>query len=145
MKKLLSVILICGALATMFAAPASAQVSALSRYGKTLDTVTNTGTKSMTTLAVKGPMQTVTVSLAVTVLTGTLAGVARLYGSLDGVNYSRIRSTQLQGAQVDSTGLDANRKVYHWVAPNSAFQRYQVQVTGSGTTTFTIKDLYVAH
>src|ERR1051325_2683686 len=100
----------------------------VSRYSVALDTVTNTGSKNMTVAhPVSGAKQTVTISTINTTLTGTLAGIARLYGSTDGVNYFRIRSTQLQGAQVDSLVIDAAHAKYAWVVQNSPFQYYQVQ------------------
>lgn len=144
MKKLLSLILVAGAL-TFMASDLKAQTSTKSRYNVALDTVTNTGLKSMTTARIGGNFETVTVSTTNTNLTGTLAGVARLWGSLDGVNYSRIRNTQLQGQQVDSLVVDANHRVYHWVVLHSPYQYYQVQTTGAGTTTFTVKGQFVAH
>lgn len=122
-----------------------AQTALKSRYNVALDTVTNTGSKNMTSARVAGAAQTVTVSTINTNLTGTLAGIARLWGSLDGTNYNRIRSTQLQGAQVDSLLIDANHPVYHWVVQNSPYQYYQVRTTGVGTTTFTIKGATVSH
>lgn len=146
MKKL-GTILILG-LALMFAIPkAEAQTSLKSRYSVTLDTITNTGLKSMTSARIPtaGPYQNVTVTTLNTNLTGTLAGVARLWGSLDGITYFRVRSSQLQGAQVDSLVIDAAHPKYAWVVEKSPFQYYQVQTTGVGTTTFTIQGKYVAH
>lgn len=140
MKKLLTLVAI-----VLAATVTHAQTSLLSRYSVNLDTITNTGLKSMTTLRTPGVAQTVTVSSVNALLTGTLAGIARLWGSLDGINYSRIRSTQLQGAQVDSLLVDPNHRVYHWVVLNSPYQYYQVQTTGVGTVTFTIKGSVVAH
>lgn len=140
MKKLLILLLLCAACVV-----SHAQTSLLSRYSVNLDTVTNTGLKSMTTLRTPGVAQNVTVSTVNTLLTGTLAGIARLWGSLDGINYSRIRSTQLQGQQVDSLLVDPNHRVYHWVVEKSPYQYYQVQTTGVGTVTFTVKGFVVAH
>lgn len=117
----------------------------------TIDTVTSTGVKTMQTnsfTAVKGPKQSVTISTVNTTLTGTTAGIARLWGSLDGTagSYSRIRNTQLQGLQVDSLVIDANHKVYHWVVDKSPYQYYQVQTTGVGSgETFTVQSKIVAH
>lgn len=146
MKKFIGLIVIIAVLSFVGLPTAKAQVSTLSRYSRTLDTVTNTGLKSMTTLVVKGPRQNVTITTKNILLTGsTLAGVARLWGSLDGTNYSRIRSTHLLGGQVDSLIIDAAHSVYNWVVPNSPYQYYQVQSTGSGTETFTVQGKYVAH
>lgn len=143
MKKLLGIFIV--GVAMLVASSVNAQTDTKSRYSVALDTVTNTGLKSMNTGRIAGPNQTVTVTTVNTVLTGTLAGVARLWGSLDGVNYSRIRTTQLQGAQVDSALVDANHRVYTWVVEKSPYQYYQIQTTGVGTVTFTVKGKYVAH
>lgn len=144
MKKLVLILFV--GIATMLLAPkVEAQTALKSRYSVALDTVTNTGTKNMTSLRIAGPAQTVTVSTKNIVITGTLAGVARLWGSLNGVDYSRIRSSQLQGAQVDSLVIDAAHSVYHWVVEKSPYQYYQVQSTGAGSETFTVQGKYVAH
>lgn len=143
MKKLLGIFIL--GVAMLVASGVNAQTATKSRYSVALDTVTNTGLKSMNTGRVSGPNQTVTVTTVNTVLTGTLAGVARLWGSLDGIDYSRIRATQLQGAQVDSALVDANHRVYTWVVEKSPYQYYQIQTTGVGTVTFTVKGKYVAH
>lgn len=116
-----------------------------SRYHVALDTVTNTGLKSMTTLKVGGWQHVVTVSTVNVNLTGTMSGVARLWGSLDGVNYQRIRSTQLKGSQIDSLVIDPNHLTYSWSITDNPFQYYQVQTTGIGTVTFTVAGKYVAH
>lgn len=143
MKKLFGILIL--GVAMLVASNADAQTSTKSRYSVALDTVTNTGLKSMTTARLAGPAQTVSITSVNTVLTGTMAGVARLWGSLDGVDYSRVRATQLQGAQVDSLVVDANHKVYTWVVEKSPYQYYQIQTTGIGTTTFTVKGKFVAH
>lgn len=144
MKKLIGLILLLAAFVSL-APKAEAQTSTKSRYSVALDTVTNTGLKSMTTARISGANQTVSVSTVSTLLTGTLSGIGRLWGSLDGVNYSRIRSTQLQGAQVDSCLVDPNHRIYTWVVEKSPYQYYQVQTTGVGTVTFTVKGSFVAH
>lgn len=112
----------------------------------TLDTITNTGLKTMTVpLRVTGAKQQVTISTVNTVLTGTLAGIARLWASNDGVNYVRVRSTALVGGAVDSLIVDANHKVYHWTLIGNPANYYQVQTTGVGTVTFTVKGVEVDH
>lgn len=118
----------------------------VSRYGKTLDTITNTGTKNLTTPArVAGAGQSVTVGIATTNLTGTQAGIARLYGSLDNIHFTRVRSALLHGQGVDSLKIDVNNLNYHWVVDNSPFTYYQLQVVGVGTVTFTIQGYFIKH
>lgn len=132
------------AVATLAIAPeASAQISLLNSSSRTLDTVTNTGTKSMTSVKIVGSRSYVTVSTVNAALTGTLSGVARLYGSLDGTNYQRIRTFQLHNSQVDSLVVDAAHTKYAWVVDGNPFQYYQVQTTGIGTLTFTVAGKYV--
>jgi hypothetical protein len=144
MKNLLTIMAL-GIALMVFSTNADAQFNTLSRYAKVTDTVTNTGSKNMTSPRVAGPRQNVTVTTMNTNLTGTLGGVARLWGSLDGTTYFRIRSTQLQGAQVDSLVIDATHTKYAWVVEKSPFQYYQIQTTGVGTTTFTVQGKIVAH
>lgn len=144
MKKLLFVLLIAVAAINVKAQ----SVSLISRYGKIVDTVTNTGVKLMTSPRITGAQQNVTVSFKAAVLTGTIAGVARLYGSLDNITFTRITAAELRGnsvAPVDSLVINVNATRKHWVINNSPYQYYQVGVTGIGTTTFTINDLLVAH
>lgn len=145
MKKLLLILAIA---LTSFAAHAqfpSQSGTFLSRYGKTLDTVTNTGVKNLTTGRIAGAGQTVTIGIATVNLTGTQAGVARLYGSLDNVHFTRVRTPLLHGQGVDSLKIDVNTLNYHWVVDNSPFTYYQLQITGAGTVTFTTQAFYVKH
>lgn len=139
--------------AMLFAVPkAGAQSSMISANThaiiKTLDTVTNTGTKTMTSARVGGSWNTVTISAKTTNLTGTQSGILRLYGSLDGVVYHRITAASLRGnsvAPVDSLVVDVNHLQKAWIIEKSPFQFYQVQATGIGTVTFTVFGNYVAH
>lgn len=125
----------------------TAQGALVSRYGKTLDTVTNTGLKNLTTpLRITGAGQSVTIGVANTILTGTMAaGVCRLYGSLDNIHFTRIKSTLLHGGQVDSLLMGATVLNYHWVVDNSPFTYFQVGVTGAGTVTFTTQGYFIKH
>lgn len=143
MKKLLFILAVFAVSFT-----AKAQTNLTSRYSKTLDTVTNTGVKNMTSARVYGNQNTVTISLKTTNLTGTQAAILRLFGSLDGVTYHRVTATLLHGnsvAPVDSLIVDAAHLQKAWVVDKSPFQYYQVQATGVGTVTFTIAGSYVAH
>lgn len=148
MKKL-GLILILGVVAMFIAPNVEAQSNLISANThaiiKTLDTVVNTGTKTMTSGRVSGPLQNVSVTTLNVAATGTFTGIARLWGSLDNVTYTRIRSTQLQGAQVDSLLIDAAHAKYTWVVEKSPFQYYQVQTTGPTSGSFTVQGKYVAH
>lgn len=118
----------------------------VSQYGLNVDTVTNTGTRTkVTPIRITGTAQTLTIGTSNTLLTGTLAGVARLYGSLDGIHYTRIRTGQLYGSQVDSLVIETNQTNYHWIIASNPFNYYEVQTTGSGTVTFTSTAYLMKH
>lgn len=145
MKKLLIFAVVC-----LFAFTASAQNGAKALISTntaalipTVDTVTNTGVKTMTIPAsqiVKGPKQTTTVSAVITKISGTGAGTVVLKGSNDGVNFSIIASTQLQGGETATFTLtDVASQAYHFVVLNNPFLYYQTVTTGSGTEVISVK------
>lgn len=148
MKKL-SLILLFGAL--IFVAPkVNAQSTLITANTAALipniDTVTNTGVKSMTSGVVKSSWHTVTVSVVLNKISGTGAGTAILNGSIDGVNYSPVAASQLIGAQTASyTITNVANQSYNWVVAQSPFLYYQVTVTGSGTEVLAINGKYLAH
>lgn len=116
--------------------------------GRNLDTVTNTGTKTMTSARVlQGKLSSVTVTTRNSNLTGTQSGIARLFGSPDGVNYYRIRSPQLHNSQVDSLLITTapTAQKYGWEIDGNPYNYYQVQTTGVGTVTFTVAGEIIAH
>lgn len=113
----------------------------------TLDTVTNTGTKTMTSARIAGKLQSVTVTTVNVNKTGTQGGIVRLFGSPDGVTYYRIRSPQLHNSQVDSLLITTSpvAQKYAFEIDGNPFNYYQTQVTGIGTVTFTTGGQYIAH
>lgn len=137
---------------TLAAFTASAQVNPGVKYTmlntskRALDTVTNTGTKSMTA-HVPGGWKQVTIMGVNNNLTGAQSGIFRLYGSLDGVNYTRIHASVLRNSQVDSLILttSALSKTYSWVIEGNPFQWYRLDATGIGTVTFTTAGSITAH
>lgn len=113
--------------------------------GLPIDTITNTATAKLTSARVAGPAQTVTVGTSTVNISGTQAGVSRLYGSLDNVHFTRIRTGMLYGTQVDSLKIDVNTLNYHWIITGNPFNYYQVQTTGIGTVSFNNKAYIVKH
>lgn len=141
MKKFLIIAVICLSAFTLQAQTLRAFLSSNAvALIKTVDTVTNTGAKSMTLpLALGGPRQTTVVSAVCNLLTGTGAGTVILQGSIDGVNYATIAATQLQGSQTATFTLtNVANQSYNFVLPNCAFRFFKVTLTGSGTETITI-------
>lgn len=106
----------------------------------TIDTVTNTGTKLMTLVTpFSGPKQTTSVSAVCRLISGTGAGTVTLLGSIDGVNYSTIAASQLQGSQTATFTLtNVTNQSYVFVLPNGAFKYFRLNCTGSGTESITI-------
>lgn len=140
MKKLITLI----ALVFAFSITANAQNYAKSfisasatAIDKTIDTVTNTGVINMTlplATPVRGPRQTVTVSAVVSKISGTAGGTVILQGSIDGVNYSTVAATQLQGGETATFTLtNVASQTYHWVVLNAPFLYYKTTITGTGT------------
>lgn len=146
MKKL---ILIIALFAIGMTAHAQTQVYISSNNNaliKTIDTVTNTGTKSMLQpLPFAGSGETVTVSTYNAVISGTMKGISTLWASTNGVDFSRVRSTTLQGAQVDSLLLDAAHPNYSWIVLHSPFLTYKVVTVGIGTTVFKVRADVIKH
>lgn len=109
---------------------------------KTSDTVTNTGVINMTNTGnvVRGSRHTVTVSAVVSRISGTAGGTVILQGSNDGVNYSTIAATQLQGGETATFTLtNVASQAYHWVVLEAPFLYYRTQTTGTGTEVIGIK------
>lgn len=129
-----------------FTAQALSAQALNSRYHKTLDTITNTGAKTMTsTVKLTGPGESVVITTANTTLTGTMGGIGRLWGSNDGIKYQRVRTYQLHQLQVDSCVIDAAHPNFAWVVDHSPFAWYQVIITGVGTSTYTTQGGVVKH
>lgn len=99
---------------------------------KLTDTVTNAGTVTMSSAVVAGSAQNVTITATFTKLTGTVAGTATLLGSLNGTDWTSASATSY-------TVTDVASATTSWLLTNKPFQYYRVSVTGSGTSTYTVK------
>lgn len=124
------------AVLALFSFTASAQSNVgnlLSVHGLPTDTVTNTGVESLT-LAITGAQESVTVLTTITEISGTTAGTARLWGSIDGTIYALV-----DGAGTFSPADVAGPQSYAWQVKPSAFTHYRVIYTGVGTMAAQIK------
>jgi len=92
--------------------------------------ITNTG---VDTLTVDFPSYNIAVGiqLVVTKGTGTVAGIARVYGSIDGTNYVATGDTL--------TLADVSKNTQIWKLSTPVYRKYKIQTTGSGTMTATTK------
>lgn len=134
MNKILSIfaIIFCMALG------ASAQSTVQDLYSnpasgvKLTDTVTNTGTVTMSSKIVVGAPNQTTVSATFTKLTGTVAGTATLLGSINGTDWASASSTSY-------TVTDLASQTTSWPLAGKNYLYYRVNVVGSGTSTYTVK------
>ena len=99
---------------------------------KLTDTITNAGTVTMTSSTVVGTPNQTTVGAVFTKLTGTVAGTASLKGSFNGVDFYVASATTY-------TVTDLATQNTSWQITGSPYLYYQVSVTGSGTSTYTVK------
>lgn len=105
MKKiiLLTGLAVCFALQTFAQAPSSvptvSKVNFVSTSGKVTDTVTNAATEVLT-LPTSGVYEHFTAQLDVTKVSGTAAGVVRIFVSNTGVKYAQLKTDSLIVANV---------------------------------------------
>lgn len=118
--------------------------NALSPFA-TSDTVTNTGTGTLTSPLLKSANAPTTIWVAVTKISGTVGGTITLQGSLDGTNWKAINTPETATALATFTATDASN-TYHWRLNSSPFPYYRVSWTGTGTmsASFTAK-VFRAH
>jgi len=104
------------------------EVSLISETNATLtDTVTNTGVKIVATPNTPGFWDLAGVSVTITKISGTVAGVARLVGSYDGTNFFRIVPTDSLNAANVTTNIKS------FVVTSYPYKYLGVQYTGTGT------------
>lgn len=106
-----------------------------------VDTVTNTGTAYLSTVAISpAPAVTTTVWVAVTKISGTVGGTITLQGSIDGTNWKALNTPNTATALATFTAADASA-TYHWIISGSPMPYYRVSWTGTGTmsASFTAK------
>lgn len=133
MKKLLIFVFLCTAgIVTHAQSIVQNLISAPASGSHLTDTVTNTGTVTMSSTLVAGSAQNITVTGTFTKLTGTVAGTATLLGSLNGTDWTSASGTSY-------TVTDVASATTSWLLTNKPFQYYRVSVTGSGTSTYTVK------
>jgi hypothetical protein len=96
---------------------------------KTTDTLTNAATSNLQ-LPITGYQNVVSVQALVTKLTGTTAGVVRLYGSLDGTNYVRANPTDSL-TLANAAGIQT--KIF--IIKDNPYAFYRVGTIGTGTQT----------
>lgn len=90
------------------------------------DTVTDTEVDSLTYTVLTNNLSKVGVQYTATKISGTVAGTAILYGSLDGINFNVLELDTFTNANVTTN-------THIWVVTNPIYKRYKVVVTGSGT------------
>jgi len=100
---------------------------------KTLDTITNTATNTLSSLKMApNTSASTTVWVTVTKISGTVGGTITLQGSLDGTAWKAVNTMGTQTAMAAVTATDASN-TYHWYLTGCPFQYYRVSWTGTGT------------
>jgi len=132
--KNLFILLFVGLVAFSTSFSAQGQVyTMLQPYGSSIDTVTNSGTAYVSTVAVSpAPATTTTFWVSVTKLTGTVGGTISLQGSIDGTNWKALYALNTATALATFTATDATN-TYHWIISGSPMPYYRVSWTGTGT------------
>lgn len=119
-----------------------------------LDTVTNAGTKTLTSAKTTLPYKTISVDVTVTKLSGTIAGTITLQGSVNGVNYVTVPTAFIEtpsgqapystGGAATFTATNVTTQTKIWSIIGHPYVYYRVSYTGSGTMSGTIKgDIFV--
>lgn len=96
----------------------------LGSNGLARDTVSNTGTETWTVFA-PNPAKTVAIQIAVTKISGTVAGTVVVRGSIDGTTYHTIANTSQSPADASAN--------YGWEFTDSKWRYYQILYTGAST------------
>lgn len=104
---------------------AIAQTSVTTSMTNNGSTLTNAGSDTVYT-QIQGTYKTVSVQAVLTKVSGTVAGNAVLFASVDGTNYVQISTDSLL-----MTNQTTNTKI--WVVNNSNYMYYKVIFTGVGT------------
>lgn len=133
MKKIVIILMLCVAGMATHAQSIVRDLKSPPASGTNLtDTVTNTGTVLMSSVSIPDGASNVTVTGTFTKLTGTVAGVASLLGSLNGIDWTSASVTTY-------TVTDVASATTSWILTNKPFTYFRVSVVGSGTSTYTVK------
>lgn len=118
--------------------------NSLSPYALT-DTVTNTGTGTVTSPRISGAGSNITIALVLTEISGTTAGTVTIQGSLDGTNWKAIPTVETQTSITTATALDVASQVFTWRLASSPYLYYRASWTGAGTMAATIAGKIMKH
>lgn len=122
MKKLIGII---GVLLMLAMIPQQGQAQNYGAYLGALDTLTNADTTTYT-VTVSGSKSIISFGTNVTRISGTVAGTVKLYGSVDGTNYTTyaVDSLALSNSSVNFLPLKLTSNPY---------QKYKLTIITSGT------------
>lgn len=137
MKNVFLIFAVLVAVATSGFAQVNQRITMLQPTGAASDTVTNTGTITLSK-AFKGGAKAIGFQVAVTKTSGTVAGNIILQGSLDGTNYHDIDTL----AATNTTGT----KYYKFAlkGEDAYYTDYRISWTGSGTMVAIASAIFVA-
>lgn len=134
------------AVSIAFISVTQAQAPLKSQYNLNVDTVTNTATKYLKSLAIKGIGSKGVLSVAITVteISGTTAGKVSLEGSHDGVTFYPIYAAQHN--MTDSTSFSpadvSTAQTYRFKVLDFADTYIRANYTGAGTMSAKVSGTY---
>lgn len=108
----------------------------LSVYSNAIDTVTNTGTKTLT-LRVNSWYRTVVIQPVLTKISGTVGGTVTLQGSNDGTNYVTVSSSYSDAQTLSASNVATQTKLFK--ITGSPYAYYRLSYTGTGTMSCKIR------
>lgn len=134
MKK---IFLIAGAIIAICAAfnieSKAQELTLLSPYSLSSDTVTNGGTAYLTVRARQINSSWTSIQVDCTEISGTTGGTITIQGSIDGTDFKAIPTTDTQTSVTTATAADVASQTFIWRIQGNPFPYYRVSWTGTGT------------
>lgn len=115
---------------------ASCAMAQAPRLAPLLDTNTNAATAYLTTPLVNGNVGNYSFQYVGIKISGTVAGTVKLYGSLDGTNYTQVGTDSLA-----LTNVTTNTKI--WEITNQKRMKYRLEIVTTGTVALQNKGYYI--
>jgi hypothetical protein len=109
------------------------ELTMLSPYSLSSDTVTNGGTAYLTIRARQINSSYTAFQVDCTEISGTTGGTITIQGSIDGNDFKAIPTAGTQTSISTATALDVASQTFIWYIQGNPFNYYRVSWTGTGT------------
>jgi hypothetical protein len=134
MKKILIIAgLTIASIAALSIKSKAQELTMLSPYSLSSDTVTNTGTAYLTVRGRQINSSWTSIQVDCTEISGTTGGTITIQGSIDGTDFKAIPTTDTQTSVTTATAADVASQTFIWRLQGNPFQYYRVSWTGTGT------------